>query len=287
MEKVIVGFDGRDLSSDALALAKELTRIEGAELHVAVVLPRNPIPLEKEKYEKALADHFEELFAQAKEELQGAEFVAERLDDPSPSRALNDLAEREEADAVVLGSTHRGLLGRVSPGSVAERLLSGAPCAVLVAPRGYAGQEHEGFGTVGVGCDGGVESKLAIEAAAGLARKSDGTVRLIGVVPPLLPSLARMMGVAVNDPDFPHLLQEPAKMALEEGASAVGDTKVESELKFGEPALVLAQEGGELDLLVLGSRSYGPVRRALVGGVSAEVMRSAPCPVMVIPRSSE
>lgn len=76
-------------------------------------------------------------------------------------------------------------------------------------------------------------------------------------------------------------------MALEEGASAVGDTKVESELKFGEPALVLAQEGGELDLLVLGSRSYGPVRRALVGGVSAEVMRSAPCPVMVIPRSSE
>jgi len=36
--------------------------------------------------------------------------------------------------------------------------------------------------------------------------------------------------------------------------------------------------------LVVGSRNHGPVRRALLGSVAAEVMRSATCPVLVVPR---
>ena len=72
MEKVIVGFDGREEASDALALAKVLARTDGAELHVAVVLQRNPIPIEEEAYERALKEHFDELFARAKRELNDA-----------------------------------------------------------------------------------------------------------------------------------------------------------------------------------------------------------------------
>lgn len=40
-------------------------------------------------------------------------------------------------------------------------------------------------------------------------------------------------------------------------------------------------------MLVLGSRGYGPVRRVLMGGTSAKLMRSAPCPVLAVPRSAE
>ena len=55
----------------------------------------------------------------------------------------------------------------------------------------------------------------------------------------------------------------------------------------GDPAEVLAQQGVELDLLVVGSRGYGPLRRALLGGVSGRIIRIAPCPVVVTPRSAQ
>jgi hypothetical protein len=41
-----------------------------------------------------------------------------------------------------------------------------------------------------------------------------------------------------------------------------------------------------IDLLVVGSRSYGPVLRTMLGSVTAELTRSAPCPLLVFPRGS-
>ena len=55
----------------------------------------------------------------------------------SPAQGLHELAAAESAALIVVGSTHTGHLGRVRPGSTGERLLSGAPCAVAVAPYGY------------------------------------------------------------------------------------------------------------------------------------------------------
>ena len=40
----------------------------------------------------------------------------------------------------------------------------------------------------------------------------------------------------------------------------------------------------EYDLLVIGSRGYGPVRRVLLGGVSSRVVRHSKVPVVVTPR---
>jgi nucleotide-binding universal stress UspA family protein len=40
----------------------------------------------------------------------------------------------------------------------------------------------------------------------------------------------------------------------------------------------------DTDLLVCGSRSYGPVRRVLLGSVSAALVRQASVPVLVVPR---
>lgn len=49
-------------------------------------------------------------------------------------------------------------------------------------------------------------------------------------------------------------------------------------------SLILDVARREADLLVLGSPAHGPVHRALVGSVSVEVVRHAPCPVLVMPR---
>jgi nucleotide-binding universal stress UspA family protein len=66
---------------------------------------------------------------------------------------------------------------------------------------------------------------------------------------------------------------------LPDGVRATG------ELLFGEVVdeLSMAAEH-DVDLLVCGSRGYGPVRRVLLGTVSAALVRQASVPVLVVPR---
>jgi nucleotide-binding universal stress UspA family protein len=74
---------------------------------------------------------------------------------------------------------------------------------------------------------------------------------------------------------------------LEEAIKAVpDDLPVESRLLSGDPPEAIASAAKDLDLLIVGSRGYGPVRRVLLGGFSARVIRSAPCPVLVLPRAA-
>jgi nucleotide-binding universal stress UspA family protein len=210
------------------------------------------------------------LFDEAERELGGVAITTRTAAASSPARALHDIATDEGADLIVVGSTHRGSLGRVLPGSVGERLLNGAPCAVAVAPRGFARGEHFGLGIVGVGYDGSEESRLALHQATRLAARLDATLRLIAVVPPK--PRERAAGHAPPS-------REDLDRRLQEG--------VETVLLDGDPAATLADQGVELDLLVVGSRDYGPLLRTMLGGVAAKVIRTAPCPVLVVPRGGE
>ena len=276
---MIAGFDGREQSVDALRLAGELARASGSTLEVATVLPLVAFPVDLPAFEHALATRFGDLFAAAATELGEPGFVPRRLEESSPARALYELAEREAASLIVVGSTHRGALGRIFPGSVAERLLSGAPCPIAVAPRGYAPAERRRTGVIGVGYDGGPESARALETATGIARDLDATLRLIAVVPPILSEPPLIGRTALG---FGELIREHLERALADGRARAGDA--ETILVEGDPATELAAQAESLDLLVLGSRRYGPLRRTLLGGVSAAVMRSAPSPVVVVPR---
>ena len=54
----------------------------------------------------------------------------------------------------------------------------------------------------------------------------------------------------------------------------------------GSAAEVLAGESTELDLLVTGSRRYGPRTAVLLGGTTHSLMRSAACPGLIVPRGA-
>jgi nucleotide-binding universal stress UspA family protein len=57
-------------------------------------------------------------------------------------------------------------------------------------------------------------------------------------------------------------------------------------LLTGHAGPMLAQASSDVDLLVRGSRGYGPLRAVLLGGVSSELARSSACPLLVVPRGS-
>ena len=54
----------------------------------------------------------------------------------------------------------------------------------------------------------------------------------------------------------------------------------------GDPSDQLANAAAELDVMVVGSRGYGPMRHALLGSVSAKLMRNCPAPLLVVPRGA-
>ena len=59
---------------------------------------------------------------------------------------------------------------------------------------------------------------------------------------------------------------------------------VDGSVAIGVPSEALAAFGAEVDLLVVGSRSYGPLRRMMLGSTSLHLAREARCPLLVLPR---
>ena len=78
----------------------------------------------------------------------------------------------------------------------------------------------------------------------------------------------------------------PSPPDLEQALKAVAaDAEIVS--LAGDPAAQLAHAAAEVDVMVVGSRGYGPVRHALLGSVSAKLMRSCPAPLLVVPRGGQ
>jgi nucleotide-binding universal stress UspA family protein len=100
----------------------------------------------------------------------------------SPAAMMTELAEEAGIDLIVVGSPHRGAVGRALIGSVAESLLHGSPCPVVVAPRGYADEQHEPLRRVAVGHDGSPEADAALRAAEALALRSNALIDILTVL---------------------------------------------------------------------------------------------------------
>jgi nucleotide-binding universal stress UspA family protein len=277
--RLLVGYDGSDGGRDALELARVLASTEdGSALVVVAVMPYGPLPVGFTELEQDAAAEAEPLLDEARRRLAGLEVHTRAFGGGSPAGVMTDLAESEGVDVVVLGSPHRGAVGRALIGSVAEGVLHGAPCAALVAPRGYAENGHGPFGTIAVAYDGTPEAKAALSRARELAEASHAALRILTVVAPPV-ALPGVVGYTpVNPP-------EPEKV-IEEGIAAAGTAvAVDGRRLDGSPAQALADacEDG-VDLLVAGSRGYGPMTRVLLGSVSTRLISIAPCPVLVVPR---
>jgi nucleotide-binding universal stress UspA family protein len=276
--RLLVGHDGGDGGRDALELARVFGTVTSARALVVTVQPFGRLPVPFAELEHDAAAEAEPVLEEARGRLSGLEVETRAFGGGSAAGVVTDLAEAEDVDLVVLGSPHRGAVGRALIGSVAQSVLHGSPCAVSVAPRGYAKAPHDPFRRVAVAYDGTPEAKAALSAATELAEKSRAGVWVLTVVAPPV-SLPGAVGYTpVNPPD-------PDRV-VEEGVRLVGDrAPVEGRRLDGSPAPVIAEACEEgVDLLVAGSRGYGPAMRVLLGSVSTRLVNTAPCPVMVVPR---
>jgi nucleotide-binding universal stress UspA family protein len=164
--------------------------------------------------------------------------------------------------------------------------MHGSPCAVAIAPRGYADQPDRGVSEIVVGYDASPESKLALGVAYELARASGAPVKLIAAAEPPTVVYGKSGGMTYGWGALKETLEERLRTQLEQARGAApNDVTVETEFVSGQAAESLAEAANAPgSILLLGSRSYGPVRRVLAGSVSRELANSAPAPLIVHPR---
>jgi nucleotide-binding universal stress UspA family protein len=276
-KKVLVGVDGAVTGRDALALAERLLDGDGAltlmHVYPGLVVPSHAVSpglatRDRERAQEVL----EEVAAAATGEVELAP-----VQGPTPGQVLHEQAEARGSDLIVLGSCRHGLLGRAILGDDTRAALNGAPCAVAIAPIGYA-DGTEPPATIGVGYDGSPESTAALAAARELAARYGASVRALRIVTP--PSYLYTGLIPGTLFDIDEMISE-----ADEGMKALDG--VEGRADYGLAGEDLAGFSKTVDLLVVGSRGYGPVRRLIHGSTSNYLQRHARSALLILPRSAE
>lgn len=271
--RVLVGVDEHEGARDAVALAKQLTA-PGGKLTLGNVYRGDAGPRVRGYEREAREISRSRALLQAARNRAGIDAQLRWTGAHSVGRGLHELDEVLRADLLVVGSTRRGLLGRVFLSDDTQAALEGAPCAVAIAPSGYA-DHATGIRKVGVGYDGSADSERAVTAARELANEFGATLAALGVV--FFPAYL-FSGPVAGDATS---IQELIDQAREQVESLGG---VEPHGAYGHPAEELAAWSPSLDLLVVGSRGYGPIGRLVHGSTSQDLARRARCPLLVMTR---
>ncbi|HKH38218.1 MAG TPA: universal stress protein [Rubrobacter sp.] len=134
--------------------------------------------------------------------------------------------------------------------------------------------------------DGSEEAELAALRAVDLADATDSELHVVhvGVVPIFLKSYPGTLGYERR---LYEQIEEVSRELLRKQTWRVkvaGGTVAGAHLRMGQVDLEIVALAEELqaDLIVMGSRGLGRVRRALMGSVSDSVVRHAHCPVLVV-----
>jgi nucleotide-binding universal stress UspA family protein len=207
---------------------------------------------------------------------------------------LAEYAATSKADLIVMTTHGRGPLSRFWLGSVADELIRHSPVPLLVhRPLQGTAPEARGpfpFRRILVPLDGTALAEAALAPATALARLFGAELHLLRAVEPVL--------VPVPDgvSDFPPLTGQPliehltaqARVDLDrvagrlrsEGLAVSSQVTVHDFFEAAAPAVLEAAKTA--DLIVLATHGRSRVARFFFGSVADNVVRAAPCPVLVV-----
>jgi nucleotide-binding universal stress UspA family protein len=195
-----------------------------------------------------------------------------------PREEIVRMADEGQFDLTVLGARGLGRIQRLLVSSVSLTVARYAIPPVLVA-RGSPREVRRML----VALDGSADAWRALQVVASALASRSVTVRLVHV----LATPARTGGVdqdAAARADVEH--RAPGEKLLADGAAQLnGFLEVERSLLAGDPREEILRTAREWtsDLVVVGSRGLGALRRLLLGSVSEAVLLHASCPTLVVP----
>jgi nucleotide-binding universal stress UspA family protein len=300
MTSIVVGVDGSVHSVAALRWSAREARIRGGDLGtVTAVLVWDLFNQRHADGTQRFDPDYDERSADAAllatlEAALGAEEAAAVARKPVcdvPAQGLTEAAR--DADLLVVGARGLGGFRGLLLGSVSQQVLHHAHGPVAIV-RGSEDQPHEPSPTpdgerIVVGVDGSPSSRAASAWAVTEARLRGATVQAVHAweVPMIYGPVGATFPYDTTD------LERSARAVLDEvvdeAVAATGgqEVAVERIVTPGGPAASVLGTAEGADLVVIGRRGLGGFKRLMLGSVSENIARHAPCPVVVMPPSAQ
>ena len=136
-ERILVPTDGSEFAKKAQQHALFLAKVSGAEI-VAVSVTENNfvngLPLDDEIYQlnQILNERSEENLKEFDKLNKDNLKITHVIREGSPAKVILEVAKEEEIDLIVMGSSGKSGFDRFIMGSVADKVVNSAKCAVLV-----------------------------------------------------------------------------------------------------------------------------------------------------------
>ncbi|MFD6100367.1 universal stress protein [Nocardiopsis flavescens] len=148
--------------------------------------------------------------------------------------------------------------------------------------------DQERTPAVVAGVDGSAEARAGLEWAAAEAARRGWPLKAVHALS--MPVVTSVYAGRTRFPPTEEISRQGTAILEEAAAHARGagpGVEVLTELAPEDPASALLHRAGPGDLLVVGSRGFGPVRSALAGSAGIRLASRASCPVVVVPRPAE
>ena len=198
-----------------------------------------------------------------------------------------DTAARSDVRLLVLGPHRRRPLHDALEGTIAEKALAARSCPVLVVRN----EARDPYRRVLLALDSSDASASALRAAESLVLTPEMSAT---VVHAHRPPYEGMLYSADVGPEtigrYAENWKRDANQAVRELLNLESDDAsryaIHIEQKPAAPGILQAIEHFSPDLLVMGTRGGGRLRRALVGSVANRVLHETDCDVLIVPEGS-
>lgn len=279
---VVIGVDGSEANAGALRYGVEEARRTGASVKLVHVVPDyvpiSPMmpltPSELTETGASVLRHAEEQVRQLAPDLE----VEGWLHHGTRPVQLANAAER--AQVVVVGRDNRPLLERLLRGDTAAGVAARSSVPMVLVPADWTPGPERGVVLVGVKSPS--HSTALLGDAIGLA--AERGAKLVVLHAWKLPSgYDDIIETRVAADDWRRQSIDEMEALLKDWRVSFPDVEVEIRVVHDHPSFALVEGSAEADVVVLVRRAHGVPAATHLGGTARAVLRSAHCPVRVVP----
>jgi len=266
LEKILLSTDGTEHSEGAIREVIKFSSKCSSKIYAAMTLGTNP------EYETIGSNYFQMEVDEAIRHLESIKTRAEEegltcetiFHESMPiAQTIVEDAAAKDVDIIAIGRHGYQGLAKLLMGEVAAKVISDAPCKVLVVPKAA----HIGYKNILVATDGSSHAVAAVNEAINIAKKTGSH----------LIALSAIRDESERD-EAENLTNAVAEMAQNEGLTA------EALTPLGKPSNVIVETAGGMgvDLIVMGTYGKTGLKKLLMGSSTEKVIGSAGCAVLVV-----
>jgi nucleotide-binding universal stress UspA family protein len=297
---IIVPIDFSKISMQAIQIARQLAQRFGASIHLAhvrhlnyaidFVTPAPPaIPFSFTTYEQLGEQTALKDLKKVARECGVSSATCDVLGGAPPFDEICRLAQNIPADLVVMPTHGRTGLKHVFLGSTAERIVQHSSCPVLVT-RGSALHSNNGprfrIKTILVPVDFSSCSREGLRYAIAFANEFGAKIVLLHAT--YLGYVYSCDGTAIYDiAGLQKAARKAAERKMHELVRSVNFGAVKCEMAFtdGSPVIDICAfaKDHDVDLIITSTHGFTGFKHVLIGSIAEQVVRHAPCSVLVVP----